>query len=170
MTDKQPAPVGDCHIAGKAVVPEEFSQLEAVAKRLQEALVSASIECAGKQQEALSKAMEAYLEVSTPSVMLSLLQQNADLKAKRDALADELNKRPEPAVYEAEMNGFMSSVTKSHYEECKRDGVKTRVLYTAPPAPVVQVPESLPKAPLVVGYNDGWDACLAEVLRLNSQG
>lgn len=42
-----------------------------------------------------------------------------------------------PAVYEAEMNGFMSSVTKSHYEECKRYGVKTRVLYTAPPAPVV---------------------------------
>jgi len=41
----------------------------------------------------------------------------------------------EPVVYEAEMNGFMSSVTKSHYEECKRYGVKTRVLYAAPPAP-----------------------------------
>ncbi|MBS0967744.1 hypothetical protein JK232_02445 [Nissabacter archeti] len=87
MTDKQPAPIGDCHIVGKAVVPEDFVKLEAEAKRLQELMVSASIECAGKQQEALSKAMEAYLEVSTPSVMLSLLQQNAELKAGRDALA-----------------------------------------------------------------------------------
>ena len=89
MTDKQPAPVGDCHIVGKAVVPEDFGQLEAEAKRLQELMVSASMECAGKQQEALAEAMEAYLKVSTPSVMLSLLRQNADLKAERDAMAAE---------------------------------------------------------------------------------
>lgn len=136
MKDKQPAPVGGCHIVGKAIVPEDFGQLEAEAKHLQELMVSASMECAGKQQEALAEAMDSYLKVSTPSVMLSLLRQNAELKAERDALASELDKRPEPAVYEAEMNGFMSSVTKSHYEECKRYGVKTRVLYTAPPAPV----------------------------------
>ncbi|PLR52377.1 hypothetical protein CYR52_07415 [Chimaeribacter arupi] len=117
--------------------------------------------------------MEAYLEVSTPSVMLSLLRQNAELKAERDALADELNKRPEPAVYEAEMNGFMSSVTKSHYEECKRYGVKTRILYTAPPAPVVQVPDekavSNDNALCDNIENYGWNSCRAEVLRLNSQ-
>jgi len=88
MTDKQPAPVGDCHIVGKAVVPG-FNELEGAAKRLQELMVSASMECAGKQQEALAEAMEAYLKVSTPSVMLSLLQQNAELKAERDALAAE---------------------------------------------------------------------------------
>lgn len=73
----------------------------------------------------------------------------AEIKAierSRDALADELSKRPEPAVYEAEMNGFMSSVTKSHYEECKRYGVKTRVLYTAPPAPVAHQVQQLRSA------------------------
>ncbi|PLR48669.1 hypothetical protein CYR40_05755 [Chimaeribacter arupi] len=111
MTDKQPAPVGDCHIVGKAVVPEDFGRLEAVAKRLQEALVSASIECAGKQQEALSKAMEAYLEVSTPSVMLSLLQQNAELKAERDALVTE------NAMLKGGSQGFFAYGSNSAYQE-----------------------------------------------------
>lgn len=36
------------------------------------------------------------------------------------------------AVYEAEINGVMSSVTKSHYEDCKKFGVKTRELIVKP--------------------------------------
>ena len=39
----------------------------------------------------------------------------------------------ETAVYEAEINGVMSSVTKSHYEDCKKYGVKTRQLIVKPP-------------------------------------
>lgn len=38
----------------------------------------------------------------------------------------------ETAVYEAEINGVMSSVTKSHYEDCKKYGVKTRQLIVKP--------------------------------------
>ncbi|WKZ94060.1 hypothetical protein P0E69_09390 [Chimaeribacter arupi] len=88
MTDKQPAPVGDCHIVGKAVVPE-FSELEGAAKRFQELMLNASMARTGRQQQALLIAMEAYRQVSTPSVILSLLRQNADLKAERDAMAAE---------------------------------------------------------------------------------
>jgi len=142
--NKQPAPVGDCHIAGKAVVPEEFNQLEAVAKRLQEALVSASIECAGKQQEALSKAMEAYLEVSTPSVMLSLLQQNAELKAERDALAAELNKQPAPVVKVPDSISVRTAIKDLE----QADMVTT----------------------IAQAYKMAWNSCRAEVLRLNNQG
>ncbi|HCJ9395020.1 hypothetical protein QPJ96_14805 [Pantoea agglomerans] len=36
------------------------------------------------------------------------------------------------AVYEAEINGVMSSVTKSHYEFCKDYGVRTRQLIVKP--------------------------------------
>ncbi|AUY24532.1 MAG: hypothetical protein E7J62_24720 [Serratia marcescens] len=38
----------------------------------------------------------------------------------------------EPAVHEAEINGVMSSVTKSQYQDCKKYGVPTRLLYTKP--------------------------------------
>lgn len=38
----------------------------------------------------------------------------------------------ETAVYESEINGVMSSVTKSHYEDCKKYGVKTRQLIVKP--------------------------------------
>lgn len=38
----------------------------------------------------------------------------------------------ETALYEAEINGVMSSVTKSHYEDCKKYGVKTRQLIVKP--------------------------------------
>ncbi|QNQ59741.1 hypothetical protein [Pantoea sp. MT58] len=41
----------------------------------------------------------------------------------------------ETAVYEAEINGVMSSVTKSHYEDCKKYGVKTRELIVKPTPP-----------------------------------
>ncbi|PLR40758.1 hypothetical protein CYR55_05625 [Chimaeribacter californicus] len=89
MTDKQPAPVGDCHIVGKAVVPG-FSKLEAAAKAFEEALSSAGTSMSGSQLQALSEAMTAYHESSMPNVILSLLRQNAELKAERDALAAQL--------------------------------------------------------------------------------
>jgi len=82
MTDKQPAPVGDCHIVGKAVVPE-FSQLETAAKAFEEALSAAGASMSGSQLQALSEAMTAYHESSMPSVILSLLRKNADLKEDR---------------------------------------------------------------------------------------
>lgn len=43
-----------------------------------------------------------------------------------------------PVVHEAEINGVMSSVTKSHFADCERHGVKTRKLYSAPTVPVKQ--------------------------------
>lgn len=43
-----------------------------------------------------------------------------------------------PVVHEAEINGVMSSVTKSHFADCERYGVKTRKLYSAPTVPVKQ--------------------------------
>ena len=122
MTDKQPAPVGDCHIVGKAVVPEDFGQLEAEAKRLQELMVSASMECAGKQQEALAEAMEAYLKVSTPSVMLSLLRQNAELKAERDSLAAAVKVPPEMREHEAayqDCKGGLSTAFMEGFNQCR---------------------------------------------------
>lgn len=63
----------------------------------------------------------------------------AELAQQLEALA-----KQEPEIYEAEINGVMSSVTKSHYEDCKRYGVKVRELFTraVPPAPfVVKAPE-----------------------------
>lgn len=51
-----------------------------------------------------------------------------ELLALRNALS-------ETAVYEAEINGVMSSVTKSHYEDCKKYGVKTRELIIKPTPP-----------------------------------
>lgn len=51
--------------------------------------------------------------------------------------------KSEPEVYEAEINGVMSSVTKSHYDDCKKYGVKTRVLYTAPPASAIALPDEI---------------------------
>ena len=39
-----------------------------------------------------------------------------------------------PVIYEAEINGVMSSVTKRHYDDCKRFGVPVRELYTTPAA------------------------------------
>ncbi|WP_426607482.1 hypothetical protein [Pantoea anthophila] len=41
----------------------------------------------------------------------------------------------ETVIYEAEINGVMSSVTKSHYEDCKKYGVKTRELIVKPTSP-----------------------------------
>ena len=38
----------------------------------------------------------------------------------------------EPVIYQAEINGVMSSVTKSHYDDCKKYGVKTRLLIIKP--------------------------------------
>lgn len=43
-----------------------------------------------------------------------------------------------PVVHEAEINGVMSSVTKSHFDDCEKYGIKTRKLYTVPPVPVKQ--------------------------------
>jgi len=88
MTDKQPAPVGDCHIVGKAVVPE-FSKLEAVAKRCRDELTNLYAGSAPQDCEAAMSALNDFREACTPSVILSLLQQNAKLKAERDALAVE---------------------------------------------------------------------------------
>ncbi|WKZ93571.1 hypothetical protein P0E69_06670 [Chimaeribacter arupi] len=175
MTDKQPAPVGDCHIVGKAVVPEDFGQLEAEAKRLQELMVSASMECAGKQQEALAEAMEAYLKVSTPSVMLSLLRQNAELKAERDALAGELSRlrKQKPMAQVAE--SFIFFLRRQDSGECWPVGTK---LYTEPrpTAPVVKVPDELThEAAMQLFFGkpvtaiDVWNACRAEVLKINSE-
>lgn len=38
----------------------------------------------------------------------------------------------EPVIYQAEINGVMSSVTRSHYDDCKKYGVKTRLLIIKP--------------------------------------
>jgi len=43
-------------------------------------------------------------------------------------------------------------------------------LYTAPPAPVVKVPSEATRGDadvIDIGFLDGWNACRAEVLRLN---
>lgn len=51
-----------------------------------------------------------------------------------------------PVIYEAEINGVMSSVTKLHYDDCKRLGVPVRELYTATPA--ASVPDGWKMVPL----------------------
>lgn len=43
-----------------------------------------------------------------------------------------------PVVHEAEINGVMSSVTKSHFDDCEKYGVKTRKLYAVQVVPVKQ--------------------------------
>lgn len=49
----------------------------------------------------------------------------------------------EPVEYHAEINGIMSSVTKSHYEDCVKYGLKTRKLYADPRPAVLPVSEIL---------------------------
>jgi hypothetical protein len=89
------------------------------------------MECAGKQQEALAEAMEAYLKVSTPSVMLSLLQQNAELKAERDALAAETAYLRDEIKQHSECTHFCEVCGKD--DQCKTDDV-CRVLSHPLPA------------------------------------
>lgn len=62
-------------------------------------------------------------------------QAAADFLLMRIALASLTAK---PVVHEAEINGVMSSVTKSHFDDCEKYGIKTRKLYTFPPVPVKQ--------------------------------
>lgn len=73
-----------------------------------------------------------YLESVTTSVdFASHVSVEAVIVMARELLA--LRKAfSETAVYEAEINGVMSSVTKSHYEDCKKYGVKTRQLIVKP--------------------------------------
>ena len=62
-----------------------------------------------------------------------------EMAAIYEIALDSLTAKPE--VYEAEINGVMSSVTKSHYDDCKKYGVKTRTLYTAQPASAIVLPD-----------------------------
>lgn len=73
-----------------------------------------------------------YLESVTTNVdFASHVSVEAVIVMARELLA--LRKAfSETAVYEAEINGVMSSVTKSHYEDCKKYGVKTRQLIVKP--------------------------------------
>lgn len=76
-----------------------------------------------------------YLESVTTSVdFASLVSVEAVIVMAKELLA--LRKAfNETTVYEAEINGVMSSVTKSHYEDCKKYGVKTRELIVKPTPP-----------------------------------
>lgn len=73
-----------------------------------------------------------FIAAANPETVLALIARikalDEDLLALRKALS-------ETAVYEAEINGVMSSVTKSHYEDCKKYGVKTRELIVKPILP-----------------------------------
>lgn len=44
-------------------------------------------------------------------------------------------------------------------------------LYTAPPVPVIKLPDAIPSmgqdSEYDTGHNDGWNECLAEIKRLN---
>lgn len=73
-----------------------------------------------------------YLESVTTSVdFASHVSVEAVIVMAKELLA--LRKAfSETAVYEAEINGVMSSVTKSHYEDCKKYGIKTRQLIVKP--------------------------------------
>ena len=73
-----------------------------------------------------------YLESVTTNVdFASHVSVEAVIVMARELLA--LRKAfSETAVYEAEINGVMSSVTKSHYEDCKKYGVNTRQLIVKP--------------------------------------
>ena len=73
-----------------------------------------------------------YLESVTTSVdFASHVSVEAVIVMAKELL--ELRKAfSETAVYEAEINGVMSSVTKSHYDDCKKYGVKTRQLIVKP--------------------------------------
>lgn len=113
MTDKQPAPVGDCHIVGKAVV-SEFSELEGSAKRFQELMLNASMALTGKKLEELTEAMEAYRQASAPSVILSLLRQNADLKAERDAECENWANQCASLIKERDALAAENALTHSH--------------------------------------------------------
>lgn len=72
--------------------------------------------------ERLRQLSEIEACVGTTGEMMSIAR---ELLALRKAFS-------ETAVYEAEINGVMSSVTKSHYEDCKKYGVKTRQLIVKP--------------------------------------
>lgn len=72
--------------------------------------------------ERLKQLSEIETCVGTTGEMMSIAR---ELLALRKAFS-------ETAVYEAEINGVMSSVTKSHYEDCKKYGVKTRQLIVKP--------------------------------------
>lgn len=73
-----------------------------------------------------------YLESVTTSVdFASHVSVEAVIVMAKELLA--LRKAfSETAVYEAEINGVMSSVTKQHYDDCKKYGVKTRQLIVKP--------------------------------------
>lgn len=106
------------------------------------------------------------------------------VKGLRDAAELERMKAQEPVQYQAEINGIMSSVTKSHYEDCVKYGVKTRKIYAEPrPAAAVpvKVPRKCPQRVSQVIYNECggfvdcdaneqtiWNACRDEILRINA--
>lgn len=63
---------------------------------------------------------------------------------------------------------FWVDCTKEIHDEEAREGGTVRTLYAAPPAPVLRLPEEADTSNLPFAAM-GWNACLAEVKRLNSQ-
>lgn len=69
-------------------------------------------------------------ELASPSVITNVSREEVEsLASELLALRKAFN---EPVIYQAEINGVMSSVTKSHYDDCKKYGVKTRLLIIKP--------------------------------------